>query len=171
MSFALFALFHFISILLQLPRARYRSFYCFMQFTRGIGQKIKKKNLTTFAAISTPYRQLLLCRSCFLLRLLSCITIKTIIVALPTHMISSQLKRTCLSFNWDDLHMKHYKMFFPNTRELFWTSLICSYYFWSSYRDDHLITFSIIILCQPYLRTIALILSKVSSSWSLTKMF
>lgn len=60
---------------------------------------INQKNLTTFAAISTPYRQLLLCRSCFLLRLLSCITIKTIIVALPTHMISSQLKRTCLSFN------------------------------------------------------------------------
>lgn len=50
-----------------------------------LANKSKYINLTTFAAISTPYRQLLLCRSCFLLRLLSCITIITIIVVLPTH--------------------------------------------------------------------------------------
>lgn len=87
--------FHFVTI----AESSLQVFLLFHAIYQGNWPINQKKNLTTFAAISTPYRQLLLCRSCFLLRLLSCITIITIIVALPTHMISSQLKRTCLSFN------------------------------------------------------------------------
>lgn len=87
--------FHFVTI----AESSLQVFLLFHAIYQGNWPINHKKNLTTFAAISTPYRQLLLCRSCFLLRLLSCITIITIIVAIPTHMISSQLKRTCLSFN------------------------------------------------------------------------
>lgn len=96
-----------------------------------LANKSKYINLTTFAAISTPYRQLLLCRSCFLLRLLSCITIITIIVVLPTHththeclpwslLFSVQKNLFELLLRWSSYDiMFHVCMYFPNTHELF----------------------------------------------------